>query len=143
MPIDFVDERNARLGMAVRAGHNSVPDVGSIRHAGSRRLFNQSVRKIGGFKCFFVAESHGRAIGPPIDNIVAPRDWIESRLRPQGELVLIELEVPFLGQLPDHVPVEALSVVPADSWPTSFCFWAGSQPRTWMVDTCCAELSLG
>ena len=94
VPIDFVDERNARLGMAVRAGHNSVPDVGSIRHAGSRRLFNQSVRKIGGFKCFFVAESHGRAIGPAIDNIVAARDWIENRFRPR---LAIEFKlIPFI-----------------------------------------------
>ena len=92
--IDFVDERNAGLGMAMRAGYDAVPDVRSIRHAGSRRFFNQSVGKIGGFECFFVAKSHRRAIRPAIDNIVAPRDGIENRLRPR---LAIEFElVPFI-----------------------------------------------
>src|SRR3989442_11817798 len=104
--IDFVDEGNARFRITMRAGYDAVPDVRSISHAGSRRLFNQSVRKIGGFECFFFAGRHSRAVGPSIHNISAPRDWIENPLRPR--LALEFKLIPFvviagLAKLVPHI----------------------------------------
>src|SRR5205814_2764449 len=52
--IYFVDESDARLGMAMRAGHNAVPDVRRVNHPRRRRFFDQSIRKIRSVKGLLV-----------------------------------------------------------------------------------------
>src|SRR5438105_15930412 len=46
--IDFVDERDARLGILMSTRDDPVPDVGRIDHSWRRWLFDQSVGKIRG-----------------------------------------------------------------------------------------------
>ena len=83
VPIDLVDKGYARLSVAMRAGDDPVPDVRRVSHARRRRLFNQSVGKIGRIVGLFVAKRDGRAIRPAIDDVIAAGDWIEDRLAPR------------------------------------------------------------
>src|SRR5207249_3953201 len=94
MAIDFVDEGDARLGIAMRATDNAVPDVRRVNHARRGRLFNQSIGKIGSVEGFLISESDGGTVGPAIDDVVATGDRIENGLVPQ---LAIEVElIPFV-----------------------------------------------
>src|SRR4051812_26029362 len=80
--IDFVDEGDARLGVLVSAGDDTVPDVRSVDKSRRGRLFNQSIGKIGRLERFLIAEGHGRAVGTAIDDVIAAGDRIENRIVP-------------------------------------------------------------
>ena len=71
--IHFIDESDSRLGILMGAGDDAVPDVRRVNHARPRRLFNGAVGKIRGHESLAITERHGRAIRPPINNVISHR----------------------------------------------------------------------
>lgn len=93
--VDLVNKDHARLGVAVRGGHDAIPNVRRIDHAGARRLFLRArveqARRLRLVERRAVAERHRPSILQAVDGVRAVLHGVEDGLFPrlvvEGELI--------------------------------------------------------
>ncbi len=59
VPVDFIDEGHAGLGVFVRGSHDTVPNVGGEDHSRNRRIYFHKFVKIARGEGLAIAESYG------------------------------------------------------------------------------------